>query len=426
MNFLKLDDVLWDRHLAQVPALLGWLRRATETVPITLLVNGEPIGFVRMRGGAPGYRAEGSGKHCWNREIPKGTEVRIEFPEGASERLPSDEIGPPTQRPTVRVGGASQPALRGESPRHAASHRVLRLPQARQPAFDAYVMVDWSASSKPKTGPDSIWWVAQEWVDGALVSQGARNPSTRALAEHELRSYLRAAVAAGKSVLGGFDFPYGYPGGFARALGLRGAPWRATWERVSSLIRDEQARGENNRFLVAGQLNQNLGRSGPFWGHPAGRVVPGLTPTKPPPHPLLPEFRVTERATRGPKSAWQLSGAGSVGGQVLLGLPTLLRLIGDEALAPVSQVWPFETGPLLPERKQGEARIVHAEIYPSLLPVHPAPGQVKDEAQVIGLARWFAEKDASEELPDYFGAPWRRSSSERSRILEEEGWILGV
>lgn len=109
-----------------------------------------------------------------------------------------------------------------------------------------------------------------------------------------------------------------------------------------------------------------------------------------------------------------------------MGLPSLLRLTSAPELAPFSKVWPFETGPALPPSQRGRARIIHAEVYPSLVPVKPEPGQVKDEVQVIALARWLAERDAMDELRPYFEAPSRRSAEERAKILHEEGWILGV
>lgn len=292
--------------------------------------------------------------------------------------------------------------------------------------FDSYVIVDWSANASPKTGADSIWWAALGWAEGELKLERLENPSTRQEAEESIERFLKGAVAAGRSVLVGFDFPYGYPAGFARLLGLDGPPWRAAWDLLAREIRDEQTtRKANNRFEVAARLNERIGGK-LFWGHPHGRVYAGLAPTKPPPHGRVAEFRITERMARGAKSGWQLSGAGAVGSQVLMGLPTLHRLRTEPELASLSTVWPFETGPSLPSRREGRGRIVHAEIYPSLIRAKPAPGQVKDEAQVLALGRWLAQLDASNELPAHFAAPSLLSAAELAQVLDEEGWILGV
>lgn len=80
----------------------------------------------------------------------------------------------------------------------------------------------------------------------------------------------------------------------------------------------------------------------------------------------------------------------------------------------------------MPPRPKGRGRIVHAEIYPSVIRTEPAPGQVKDEAQVIALGRWLAKLDASNELPATFEAPALVPDAELARVVEEEGWILGV
>lgn len=137
---------------------------------------------------------------------------------------------------------------------------IISVPDEGLPAFDTYVIVDWSATTKPKRGADSIWWASLAWEGGALKLERRENPSTRHEAEHSLRRHLQQAVLGGKSILVGFDFPYGYPNGFARMLGLKGQPWRAIWELLAREIRDEQASGRNNRFELAARLNRHARR----------------------------------------------------------------------------------------------------------------------------------------------------------------------
>ena len=70
-------------------------------------------------------------------------------------------------------------------------------------------------------------------------------------------------------MLVGFDFPLGYPAGFAARLGLSGPPWRAVWDEIAGLITDDE-RNRNNRFDVADALNRRVSGGGfPFWGCPA-------------------------------------------------------------------------------------------------------------------------------------------------------------
>ena len=287
--------------------------------------------------------------------------------------------------------------------------------------FDAYVMVDWSANAGPKTGSDSIWWCIARRKGGSLRLAPPVNTSTRKAAIEAIRACLLALVAQRLSVLVGFDFPYAYPRGFAASLGLAGEPWRAVWDELSRRVVDDQERSVNNRFEVAAALNRRIAGSRPFWGCPASARCDALLPTKGKmPCGPLEELRATERRLRGPKSCWQLFYTGSAGSQALLGIPYLARLRDDPALAPVSRVWPFETGPLLPPRTAG-GRVIHAEIYPSLVPAAPAPGEAKDSAQVRAIARHFAARDRRGDLDSDFTAP-----ESVPEAWHEEGWILGL
>src|SRR5205823_430150 len=88
------------------------------------------------------------------------------------------------------------------------------------------------------------------------------NPRTRGQAEAAVRDILRDARDRSDRVLLGFDFPYGYPTGFAAALGFERAAWRAVWDHLKAQIRDDPATNRNNRFEVAAGLNARLPRHG--------------------------------------------------------------------------------------------------------------------------------------------------------------------
>ena len=94
--------------------------------------------------------------------------------------------------------------------------------------FDSYVMVDWSAASKPATGADSIWIGALTPDSRLKLAFKASNPPTRAKALEELADLLGRCLKRGDRVLLGMDFPMGFPTGTAAALKLKGEPWRAT------------------------------------------------------------------------------------------------------------------------------------------------------------------------------------------------------
>lgn len=288
--------------------------------------------------------------------------------------------------------------------------------------FDRYITVDWSANSKPKEGPNTIWICD-------LSAQGepsTANPRTRRAAEAILRESLRRSVESRERVLVGFDFPYAYPAGLASALSLSGEAWTAIWKYLEERIEDDE-KNRNNRFEVADAINAQL-RDHLFWGQPTKKHLDHLLPTADRAvyatdgqEGWLTEWREVERVLRRngqyPQSTWKLNGNGSVGGQSLTGIPVLARLRTDPALAPCSKVWPFEV--MEPNFASGQPAVLHAEIWPSLLSVPEVEGQVKDESQVIYLAREYRTRDLEGSLASLFAAA-------SSPLALEEGWILGV
>jgi precorrin-8X/cobalt-precorrin-8 methylmutase len=138
------------------------------------------------------------------------------------------------------------------------------------------------------------------------------------------------------------------------------------------------------------------------------------------------EYRLTESRVKDkrPKSVWQMLGAGSVGSQALLGIPYVGLLRGHQYLSGKSRIWPFETGLHAPTRK--DCLVLHAEVWPSLLPVSLRSRTVKDKVQVCALARWFAEVDSRGELEKWFAGPADLDETDRQHVVNEEGWILGV
>lgn len=243
--------------------------------------------------------------------------------------------------------------------------------------FDIHLVVDWSAAGVPKRGRDSIWIGVAE---GGAVT--ATNPATRAEAVAALDQLFARATAAGKRVLAGFDFPFGYPRGLSQAI-RPGGDWRDVWARIASEVTDD-ADNRTNRFHAAARLNALFEGEGPFWGNGLKADVPGLPRKKPAGwgDPLPANRRACDAAAKGAQEVWKLSGAGSVGSQALTGIASLQRLRTRHAL----QIWPFmgwEDGHVL------------AEVYPSLVKVTPGPGEVTDEAQVRTLVRALATADAS-------------------------------
>jgi precorrin-8X/cobalt-precorrin-8 methylmutase len=295
--------------------------------------------------------------------------------------------------------------------------------------FNAYLIVDWSANKTPKTGKDSIWWCHLVWDDGTLLITDVQNPATRYEAFRQIKDILHGYWTSKQRILVGFDFAYGYPAGFAQAIAPgESPPWLAVWQYLSTQIEDSPSNA-NNRFEVAARINRQLSdNAAPFWGCPESQQADSLSRYKPTGEPakLYREFRLAEQDNRA-HSVWKLCYPGSVGSQVLMGLPYLYRLRTDPELGAVTKVWPFETG--LKPLQSGDlasTRILHAEIYPSLVQVSPKVGEIKDKLQVIALAEYLADLDYKHQLGSLFAGRRSLSDEQRSTVETEEGWILGI
>ena len=293
----------------------------------------------------------------------------------------------------------------------------------QQKLFQAYVMVDWSAASKPTTGADSIWIGVYKRNVRFQMAFEAHNPATRAAAEQQLQAILDNLKLKRERVLVGVDFPLSFPRGTAAALQLKGEPWRALLDFVAKEIKDKPD-NTNNRFQVGAKMNRLMtGEAFPFWGAPARDEQTMLSAKRVRDHAPgdLPEFRLSEEAIKGPSSIWKLYYQGSVGGQALTGLPVIKRLRDERA----AKLWPFETGwkPLAPADLDG-VDAVFAEIYPSLFATKPNAGEIKDQAQVRGACERFASLDEKGQLGALFGPA--KDDARRDAVEREEGWILGV
>src|SRR6185437_11431675 len=105
--------------------------------------------------------------------------------------------------------------------------------------FSAYVIVDWSAASKPTTGADSIWiGVAKRDVRFRLAFESF-NEATRTAAEARLTAILADLKTRSARALVGFDSPLGFTRGFAGAPKLKGEPWRAARDELGKRVVDK-------------------------------------------------------------------------------------------------------------------------------------------------------------------------------------------
>ena len=293
--------------------------------------------------------------------------------------------------------------------------------------FHTHIVVDWSARSRPspaRPSKDAIWWAAAR-ADGDVVEEPTY-ARTRHDACHRLVRLVAGELDAGRRVLVGIDFPFGYPAGVAKHL-TGEASALALWDWLAVRIEDAPDNA-NNRYDVASAINEAYPGLGPCWGRPPTWNYPTIpvrqsTRTQGEAHPA--ERRIADRHASGAKTVWQLAYTGSVGSQMLLGLPALRRLIADPRVDGRAAVWPVQTGLRPPE-----APATIAEVYPSLLRdevrVRRCRGEIPDSAQVRVNAEAFARLDALGGLaPLFAGAPFL-SAAERRLVESEEAWILGL
>ena len=272
--------------------------------------------------------------------------------------------------------------------------------------FDSILVVDWSSGNDtgPRPRADAVWTALAR---GGRVAPAAYHRNRQA-AEAAITALLADELAAGRRVLAGFDFPFGYPAGFAARVTMRADPL-ALWDWYAAELTDTPRR--NDRFALAARLNGLWPGEGPFWFNGLKADLPGLPRRRPAWHPDWPaERRLAE--TRAPRAfpLWQMGGAGAVGGQAMTGMAALSRLRARFGHAVAA--WPFE--PL-------DAPVALVEVWPSLHAAEIAgarrPGEVKDAAQVRVLAARIARMQAEGTLAAALAFP---------PAAAEEGWILGL
>ena len=268
--------------------------------------------------------------------------------------------------------------------------------------FDRFYVVDWSAGNDTGARPrkDAIWL-------GGVVSGQSQAPQyfrNRVVAFERLSLLIEDILVTGDRAMIGFDFPFGYPAGFAQKITDENDPL-SLWDYYADTLEDTPQ--GNTRFELAARLNRSLPGVGPFWFNGTRTEHPGLPRLKSDrtqDHGLA-ERRVCEARAKGTFTCWQMGGAGAVGGQVMTGMSSLSRLrarFGDNIA-----VWPFE--PLT-------APVIFVEIWPSLIAgaVRAAGDPIKDRAQVALLSRALADQSQAS------------LDAMLKVVAPEEGWILGL
>ncbi len=278
-----------------------------------------------------------------------------------------------------------------------------------------------------KPTKDAIW-VGEGRSLGRVSSKYFR---TREAAVNYLEAKMIRLIKSNQRVLVGWDFSFGYPKGLGTALRIKKKrPWKHIWKLLDQLIIDE-ADNYNNRFTVGAELNRRISLgSGPFWGVPTGQSGIFLGSKRDFKYPvvnkraILKERRLVEERVPKMQPGWKLAYAGSVGSQALLGIPRLFRsAFKNHALKSNSFIWPFETRFM--DRMPVGACVVHAEIYPSMIPIK-GKYKIPDRAQVRAFVKWLQKEQLEGNLEGWLEGPENLDKKSRRQVLRHEGWVLGV
>ena len=274
--------------------------------------------------------------------------------------------------------------------------------------FDRFAAVDWSGANSPQRGSDSIWIAA--------TGHDSTNPATRAEATQQLAVLIGNTLQAGERLMIGFDFAFGFPAGFAAAVGLRG--WEGVWAHLHDTIEDSE-RNVSNRFEVAAAWNRLCAGEGPFWGYTMRENLPDGLSRKSFgvwEHPF--EYkRHAEMRERRASPVFKLAYTGSVGSQALLGIARLQGL--RQRFPGQIAVWPFETD----FARDLSAPVVFTEIYPSRHAVPDGP-EVKDRRQVEAVLRDFEAWNGEALLQALDALSLTKKA--RTEVRAEEGWVVGL
>jgi molybdopterin molybdotransferase len=276
-------------------------------------------------------------------------------------------------------------------------------------AFDTFVVVDWSAGRRAPKRPskDAIWiGITRDGAECEPVYCRSRLD-----AEQVITDLIRLDTAQGRRVLLSFDFPFGYPMGFARKV-VGADDTLALWDWFEQQITDDAA-GNNNRYDVAEALNAMFEGPGLFWGKSHKDRWPGIPYRKADiQFDAVSEKRQTDRVAKAASSCFQMAFPPTVGGQIMMGLPMLARLRRLKGV----RVWPLEAWQ--------DGQVVLAEIWPGI--IEPAvktmiaeqrgSDVIRDREQVRLLANALSRLSAERLQAEMIDLPPE---------AQEEAWILG-
>jgi len=312
-------------------------------------------------------------------------------------------------------------------------------------------MVDWSGGNSRSANKPNCIWIAHGSADALEPNTESPGSRTEAIDRIIKLSCQHFEQNNQHRILSCFDFGFAFSRGFAThmpVLELNDQPWLRVWNYLDANIEDDvgtlpgrSPTNKSNRFDVANNLNHLFHQQGigPFWSVDPNwrnaRDAAGVQVFIPQNKPVdfvsnagvqIPQLRIVDQIIDS-DFPFRLFGNGSVGSQMLTGIPKLQQLRQSQELSRFGQckVWPFETGWSLPNDNEWltpEARLVLAEVYPSIMPA--LADQVVDRGQVRAMWHWARDQDHEDALQTRFERPEALTDEQDVIVRCEEGWIL--
>jgi len=281
------------------------------------------------------------------------------------------------------------------------------------PLFDGYLFADYSGARSPSAQRQSIRLAYAEGEHSILLHKRQLSRSDLCVTVVEL---LAEASKRGLRVLCGFDHQYGLPTSLRSELQLR-PNWREGMSDLFTLMSNDE---RDEASSIAKSINSHLTRLGSleyFYSRTKGRQY--AIPDRPP---RPDEFRLTEKALQPhyrPMPLCRIGDNGSVGGQSLVGMSYLMRLLAlcEDQLVSI-QAWPFD-GLAITGDSYADAHIL-VEPFPTL---HRESRLVSDADDAICCVRFAQECDVNGRLERLMDLSYL--GKDDARIVLAEGWILG-
>jgi hypothetical protein len=320
--------------------------------------------------------------------------------------------------------------------------------------FAYYIMVDWSGGNSRSSNRKNCIWIAHGSANANAPATESPPSRTEAIMRieqlltqfYEKNQYGRALAC--------FDFGFAFPHGLASHLPIPEPNcqlWHRLWNYLETHIEDDigtdaggRPSNRSNRFDVADDLNRLIQQDinpGPFWcvdpNWRNNREAAGLRVRIPQNQPQgfvsnvgvqIPGYRIVDEVIQS-DFPFRLFGNGSVGSQMLTGIPRLQQIRQSRVLAQFGKirVWPFETGwaprpPVAGGWLDHDVRLLLAEIYPSVLPA--LDDQIVDRGQVRAMWHWARDLDNENNLRARFERPNELNDGQDVIVRGEEGWVL--